>query len=106
MFYYCTSLTSIPYLDTSSVTNMDYMCSNCSSLITVKTLFTNSVTDTFCMFENCEKISSITFKGGFNTDTTYMFKNINRTGVFYHDDNDYYEIISSLPSTWTHELIA
>lgn len=59
MFYGCTSLTSIPQLDTSSVTYMSSMFSSCSDLISIPQLDTSNVTSTSYMFNGCTSLTSI-----------------------------------------------
>ena len=59
MFYNCTSLTSIPQLDTSKVTNMSSMFSNCSSLTSIPQLDTSNVTNMYNMFYYCTSLTSI-----------------------------------------------
>ena len=59
MFYQCTSLTTVPQLDTSNVTNMSYMFYQCSSLTTVSQLDTSSVTNMNHMFYSCFNLTTI-----------------------------------------------
>ena len=59
MFYYCTSLTTIPQLDTSNVTDMSYMFSSCPKLTSIPLLNTQNVTNMKYMFSNCPKLTSI-----------------------------------------------
>ncbi len=59
MFYECTSLQSIPQLDTSSVTNMSDMFLGCYSLQSIPLLDTSSVTDMSVMFYECTSLQSI-----------------------------------------------
>ena len=49
MFNGCSSLTTIPQLDTSSVTNMSQMFNGCYSLTAIPELDTSSVTDIICL---------------------------------------------------------
>ena len=58
MFYKCTSLTSVPLFDTSSVTNMDSMFYGCSYLTSVPLFDTSSVTIMSNMFYNCWNVQS------------------------------------------------
>ena len=58
MFDGCTSLTTIPLLDTSSVTNMEAMFSDCSSLTTIPLLDTDNVTTMQRMFRGCTSLSN------------------------------------------------
>jgi surface protein len=59
MFAYCSSLTTIPLLDTSKVTKMNNMFKNCSSLITIPELNTSNVTDMDNMFVDCKSLQTI-----------------------------------------------
>ena len=61
MFSSCYSLTAIPQLDTSNVTNMSNMFNGCSSLTTIPQLETSKVTNMGYMFSSC---SSLTTLGG------------------------------------------
>ena len=63
MFYYCSSLTTIPQLDTSKVNIMGDMFYNCSSLTTVPQLDMSSVTDMSNMFYKCSSLKSILLTG-------------------------------------------
>lgn len=63
MFYYCSSLTTIPQLDTSKVNIMGDMFYNCSSLTTVPQLDMSSVTDMSNMFYKCSSLKSILMTG-------------------------------------------
>ena len=53
MFYYCTKLTSIPELNTSSVTTMKRMFYTCSSLTTIPLLDTSKVENMEGMLAEC-----------------------------------------------------
>ena len=60
MFYGCSSLTSVPQFDTSSVTNMYTMFSNCSKLTTVPQFDTSKVTNSInSMFNNCYELTTV-----------------------------------------------
>ena len=59
MFENCYSLTTIPQLDTSKVTNMGSMFQSCYSLITISQLDTSKVTNMSYMFNNCYSLRSI-----------------------------------------------
>ena len=59
MFYICSSLTSIPQLDTRSVTNMGSMFYGCKSLTASPHLDTRSVTNANAMFFSCSSLASI-----------------------------------------------
>ena len=53
MFYGCKALTTVPEMDTSSVTNMNSMFYNCSSLTHVPDMDTSSVTSAIQMLSGC-----------------------------------------------------
>ena len=53
------SLTTIPQLNTSNVTDMSYMFNSCPSLITIPQLDTSKVTNTNRMFYNCYSLTTI-----------------------------------------------
>ena len=59
MFYECRSLQKIPLLNTSSVTNMNSMFVNCSSLQTIPLLNTSNVTTMNNMFSSCSSLQTI-----------------------------------------------
>ena len=59
MFSYCTSLTTVPQLITSSVTDMEAMFCGCSSLTSVPQLDTSSVSNMYRMFQNCTSLTSV-----------------------------------------------
>ena len=59
MFYNCSSLTTIPQLDTSKVTNMNGMFGYCRSLTTIPQLDTSSVTNMNGMFGYCSSLTTI-----------------------------------------------
>ena len=59
LFELCSSLTSIPAMDTSQVTNMYAMCNSCSSLVTIPELDTSNVADMSGLFENCSSLVTI-----------------------------------------------
>ena len=63
MFYGCSSLTAIPHMDTSAVTNMGYMFNSCSSLTAIPQLDTSAVTNMKYMFYGCYSLTAITFNG-------------------------------------------
>ena len=58
-FSECSSLTSIPYFDTSSATSMSDMFSGCTSLTTIPQLITSSVIDMEAMFSGCTSLTTI-----------------------------------------------
>ena len=55
----CTALTSVPLFDTSSVSNISSMFSGCTSLTSVPSFDTSSVTNMNSMFNNCSSLTSI-----------------------------------------------
>ena len=59
MFFDCTSLTTIPDLNTSNVTNMRAMLYGCSSLVSVPELDTSQVTNMRAMFNGCSSLVSV-----------------------------------------------
>ena len=76
MFNGCTNLTSIPQLDTSNVTNMDYMFYNCTKLTTIPLLNTSNVTTMSSMFRDCTILTTIPPLNTSNvTIMTSMFNN-------------------------------
>ena len=75
MFYECSSLTSVPDLDTAQVTTMERMFSYCSSLTHVPYMDTAQVTNMKDMFSYC---SSLTTAPALNTSQV-----TNMRGMFY-----------------------
>ena len=59
MFSYCTSLTTVPQFDTSSVIDMEAMFGYCTSLTTVPQFDTSSVSIMYRMFQNCTSLTSV-----------------------------------------------
>ena len=59
MFYGCSSLTSVPVMDTSSVTNMSFMFSLCPLLTTVPDMDTSQVTNMNAMFYECASLTHV-----------------------------------------------
>ena len=59
MFSGCSGLTTIPQLDTRSATFMNSMFSKCSSLTTIPQLDTSSATDIAGMFIGCSSLTTI-----------------------------------------------
>lgn len=87
MFYYCSSLTTIPLLDTSNVTNMHYMFYNCKALTTIPQLDTSKCTDMSAMFYNCNSLTSISLLNTSKvTDMSSMFYNCNSLTTIPHLD--------------------
>ena len=74
MFYNCSSLTSVPLLDTSKVTIMDTMFSYCSQLTSVPLFDTSNVTSMHEMFSQCKRLTSVpSFDTSNVEDMGYMF---------------------------------
>ena len=59
MFDGCSSLTTIPQMDTSSVSSMEYMFRDCASLTTVPQLNTSSVSSMRGMFDGCSSLTTV-----------------------------------------------
>lgn len=59
MFAGCTTLTTIPFIDTSNVTSMYNMFQSCTSLITIPLINTSKVTSMQGMFSACDSLESI-----------------------------------------------
>ena len=59
MFYGCSSLTSVPQLNTANNTSMRMMFSGCSSLTSVPQLNTAKVTDMYRTFDGCSSLATI-----------------------------------------------
>ena len=57
MFYDCSALTTAPVMDTSSATGMRQMFRGCTSLTYVPALDTSSVTDMYAMFRVCSSLT-------------------------------------------------
>ena len=75
MFSGCSSLTTIPFLDTSNVIKMTYLFAQCSNLITVPQLNTSKVTHMGAMFAGCRKLATIPRLDASSAKyMTYMFE--------------------------------
>ena len=59
MFGNCTKLYSVPYFDTSKVTNMGFMFQNCTSLVSVPKFNTTEVTNMNSLFSDCTSLVSV-----------------------------------------------
>ena len=59
MFGNCYSLTAIPQMDTSTITNMRYMFVNCYSLTAVPQMDTSAARNICATFSNCYSLTSI-----------------------------------------------
>ena len=74
LFYGCSSLQTVPALDTSSGTNFTYMFYNCSSLQFVPVLDTSSGTNFTSMFTYCYSLQQVpALNTAAGTNFTYMF---------------------------------
>ena len=73
-FFQCSSLISIPALDTSKGTNFSSMFSECNALTSVPALNTSNGTNFSSMFLDCMSLTSVpTLDTSKGTDFTYMF---------------------------------
>ena len=63
MFYNCTSLTSIPALNTAAGTSFTYMFYGCTSLTSIPALNTAAGTSFAYMFYNCTSLTSVELTG-------------------------------------------
>ena len=59
MFRGCSSLTTIPEINTSNVTDMGYMFYNCENLTTISPIDTSNVTSMYSMFDGCVNLTTI-----------------------------------------------
>ena len=76
MFHGCSSLTAIPQLDTSNATNMGAMFFDCRSLTTIPQLDTSNVTNMNATFQDCRSLTAIPQLDTSNvTNMSYMFYN-------------------------------
>lgn len=75
-----TTITHLEYLNTSQVTNMQYMFQNCESLeaLDLSTFNTENVTNMYGMFESCKSLKSLNLSS-FNTSK------VNYMGSMFHD---------------------
>ena len=82
LFKDCYNLTTVPLLDTSTVTNMEQMFQLCASLEYVQTFDTSSVTNMEFMFDNCPMLarapmldtSSVTNMGSMFADCSSLIE--------------------------------
>ena len=78
MFRDCSSLSTIPLLDTSSGTSIGRMFQGCSSLSTIPSLYTSSGTSFGSMFQSCSSLSTIPLLDtSSGTDFSSMFYGCN-----------------------------
>ena len=76
MFNGCSSLTTVPQMDTSKVTDMSWMFTRCSSLTTVPQMDTSNVTNMNRMFNSCSSLTTVPQMNTSNVTTfDYMFTN-------------------------------
>ena len=74
MFSDCYNLTTIPQIDTSSVTIMESMFTNCFQLTTIPQIDTSSVTIMQGMFYSCSNLTTIPqIDTSSVTNMSYMF---------------------------------
>ena len=71
MFYDCKNLTSVPYFDTSSCSNMGYMFQGCVNLKKISQLDTRNVENMGAMFSSCYKLTKIDITHMNITSTAY-----------------------------------
>lgn len=76
MFYYCSSLTTVPLLDTSNATNMEYMFAGCTNLTTVPAFNTSNVSRMNYMFNYCTHLTTVpTLNASSINNISNMFNN-------------------------------
>ena len=76
MFSGCSSLVTIPEIDTSNGTSFNYMFSGCSSLVTIPEIDTSNGTSFSSMFSGCSSLVTIPEIDTTNgTNFSYMFQN-------------------------------
>lgn len=75
-----TTITHLEYLNTSQVTNMQYMFSNCESLeaLDLSTFNTENVTNMSNMFYYCKSLKSLNLSSFYTSKVNYM-------GSMFHD---------------------
>ncbi len=59
MFRDCSSLTTVPEMDTSKVSDMYYMFLGCNSLTTIPEMDTSNVTEMYAMFQLCPSLTTV-----------------------------------------------
>lgn len=73
MFYFCSSLTTIPQLDTSNGTNFGAMFNGCSALTSILQLSTSNGTNFNGMFSGCTALTTISLLNMSSmSDTSYI----------------------------------
>lgn len=79
MFYGCTELTVVPYMDTSKVTYMDSMFQWCSKLISVPQMDTSNVLRMNQMFRGCAELTTVPYMDTSSlTSMPHMFNGCNK----------------------------
>ena len=97
MFYNCYSLTAIPQLDTSNVKSMSNMFSGCYALTAIPQLDTSNVTDMNSMFNNCTALTAIPQLNTSNvTNMSYMFTYCNALTAIPQLDTSNVKSINSM----------
>ena len=78
VFYQFMSLTTLPIIDTSSVTDMEGMCNGCVSLVSFPALNTSNVRNMMSMFNNCGNLTTFpALNIPSATNLQYMFSGCN-----------------------------
>ena len=79
MFNSCSKLTTVPLFNTSNVTDMDRMFISCSSLTSVPLFDTSNVTSMNQMFKGCSKLTTVPqFDTSKVTSMNYMFQSCSK----------------------------
>lgn len=73
MFYSCSSLQTIPLIDTSNVTDMSSMFYDCSNLTSIPQLDTSNVNSVNRMFYGCSNLTSVPPLNAQNITSNEMF---------------------------------
>ena len=89
MFSHCTNLRKISSLDTSNATSMDNMFEECSNLISIPSLDTANVTSMYSTFKNCYFLTSVP-RLDINrvTNASYMFNGCRRLTTVSFDNTN------------------
>jgi len=86
MFSVCSSLTTVPLFDLSSVTNSTNMFSYCAALTTVPLLNLSSVTNAYAMFAYCAALTTVPLLNLSSvTNAGNMFSGVTLTTQSYSD---------------------
>lgn len=97
-FYYCDAETlDVSWLDTSNITNMNYMFSNCSAIeeLDVSNFDTENVTNMSRMFTSCTALTELdlsTFDTSSVTTMASMFSGCSSLETLDIDDFDYTDV--------------